>query len=171
VEHLLRRRPSLRSRTVRRTLKSLGTDWCRGIRSMDTLETVQNLGGEQLAAASRFWPPGHFGRLFPSAHYRFFSCSPPSFWTVSCVPERQLVSSGPFGDCLKVGGKTKLLGRDPPREWPDSRPSPRSKARFYLAPPTLRQSPGAGKGRGRRGEHRIRGSRRDKRMLRTRHQG
>jgi hypothetical protein len=42
-------------------------------------------------------------------------------------------------DCLKVGGKTNLLGRDPPRERPDSRPSPRSKARFYLAPPTLTQ--------------------------------
>jgi hypothetical protein len=44
-------------------------------------------------------------------------------------------------DCLKVGGKINLLGRDPLREWPDSRPSPRSKTRFYLAPPTLRQSP------------------------------
>jgi hypothetical protein len=40
---------------------------------------------------------------------------------------------------LKIGG-TKLLGRDLPCEWADSRPSARSKARFCGAPSTLRQS-------------------------------
>src|SRR5208283_952478 len=42
-------------------------------------------------------------------------------------------------DCLKVGG-TNLRARGLPGERPDSRPSPRSKGRFYQAPPTLRQS-------------------------------
>jgi hypothetical protein len=55
------------------------------------------------------------------------------------APSRE--EDGQAGDCLKVGGGTNLLGRDVLCEWPDSSPPPRSKARYYPAPPTLRQSP------------------------------